>query len=136
MVKRILQWSVLSLLAIIVILGGFAAYLYVSPVPLREFDSSWYQTPRQVTEATAQTFYAQHRGVVFRAVADHFVHPLKFGRIIGLVGASAPDDSGDVLLYFMSEHFSSSADLHLLPVYCWSEREKRLRWKGLQDNSP
>jgi hypothetical protein len=135
-VKRVLRWSAVSLLAILVILGGFAAYLYASPVPLREFDSNWYQTPRQVTEATAQTFYTEHRWAVFRAAADHFVHPVKFGRFVILVGASPPDDSGDVLLYFMSEHISSSADLHQLPVYCWSEREKRLRWKGLQDNSP
>src|SRR5262245_10487463 len=123
MIKRIVRWSAVSLLAIIVVVGGFAAYLYASPVPLREFDSDWYRTHREITEATARTFQTKHRWVVFRAAADHFIHPLKFGRIISLVGASPPDDSSDVLLYFMSEQIASSANLHLLPVYCWSERE-------------
>ena len=124
------------MLAIIVIIGGFAAYLYVSPVPLHEFDSTWYQTHRGVTEATGRSFYTQHRWAVFRAAADHFVHPLGPGRIIILFGASTPNDSGDVFLYFGSAYISSSADLHLLPVYCWSDRKQRLVWKGLQDNSP
>jgi hypothetical protein len=136
MVKGILRWSAVSLLTMIVIIGGFAAYLYISPVPFREFASDWYHAPLQVTDVTARSFYTQHRRAVFRAAADHFVHPIGPGRIIILLGASPPNDSGDVFLFFGSQFVSSDAGLHQLPVYCWSERKKRLVWKGLQDNSP
>jgi hypothetical protein len=136
MVKRVLRWSAVSFLTIVVIIGGFAAYLYVSPIPLHEFGSDWYHAHLQVTDAMARSFYTQHRWAVFRAAADHFVHPVKPGRIIILLGASSPNESGDVFLYFGSAYISSSADWHQLPVYCWSDKEQRLLWKGLQDNSP
>jgi hypothetical protein len=136
MVKRIVRWVAISLVSVLLGIGGLLAYAYASPIPVHEFDASWYHTPRHVTEAIGRSFYTQHRWTVFHAAADHLVHPIGPRRAIILMGASSPDDSGDVFLYFGSAYVSGSTDLHLLPVYCWSEREKRLRWKGLQDNSP
>jgi hypothetical protein len=124
------------MLAFFVGAGGFVACLYAFPVPLHEFDASWYQTHRGVSEALGRHFRADHRWTVIRAQADHFVHPIGPGRVIGLLAASSADDSGDVLLYFGSAFASGDAGLHLLPVYCWSDRQQRLVWKGLQDNSP
>jgi hypothetical protein len=134
MVKRTLRWTTISLL--VLFLMGFAAYPAVSRVQVREFDSTWYHMHLDVTEAEARAFCAQHRAAVVRAQADHFFHPIGPGRIIALLGASSRNDSGEVFLFFGSQFVSSSAALHLLPVYCWSEREKRLLWKGLQNNSP
>jgi hypothetical protein len=136
MVKRVVRWIAVFVLALFVGAGGFVAYAYRSPISLREFDAAWYHTKRGVTEAVGRRFQAQHRFAVMRAQADHIVHPIGPGRAVVLMGASPPNDSGEVYLYFGSAYISSTADLHLLPVYCWSEREKRLLWKGLQDNSP
>lgn len=136
MVKRVVRWIAVLALAFLVGIGGFAAYVCRSPVPLREFDDAWYHTRRGVTEALGRSFLAQHRLAVFRAQADHFVHPIGPGRVIALWGASPPNDSSDVFVYFGSPLVSSDTALHLLPVYCWSEREKRFLWKGLQNNSP
>ena len=136
MVKCVRRWAAVLLLTMIVIIGGFAGYLYLSPIPFHQFDSAWYRAPLKVTEATARSFYTQHRGAVFLAAADHFVHPVGPGRIAILLGASPPNDSGEVFLFFGSQFVSSDVGLHELPVYCWSERKKRLVWKGLQNNSP
>jgi hypothetical protein len=136
MVKRIVQWIGLSLLALIIGIGSFVAYLYASPVPFREFDDSWYHTKIEVTEALGQSFLAHHRSAVFRAMGDHFVYPVGPGRIMGLLAASAPDDSGNVFLFFGCRFASGDVGLHELPVYCWSQRQQRLLWKGLQNNSP
>src|ERR1700746_2942035 len=136
MVKRVVRWFAVLLLAFAVSIGGFVAYAYASPIPLREFDDTWYHTKRGVTEVLGRSFQAQHQFAVMRAQADHIVHPIGPGRAIVLMGAPPPNDSGEVSLYFASAYISSTVDLHLLPVYCWSEREKRLLWNGLQDNSP
>jgi hypothetical protein len=136
MVKHVVRWTAVLLLAFLASIAGFLAYSYVNPVPFHEFDFGWYHTGRGVTEAGGRSFQRQHRCAVLRAQADHFVHPFGPGRIIVLFGASSPNESGDVFLYFVSAFVSSSAASHLLPVYCWSEREGRLVWKGLQDNSP
>ncbi|SRR5260370_25035010 len=136
MTARILRWIGIALVVMLAGAGAFVAYLLASPVPVHEFDSSWYQTHHRVTEALATNFRAQHRWALFRAWADHFVHPIGPGRIIGLVAASSPDDSGDVFLYFGSAFAPGDTGLHLLPVYCWSDRQQRLVWKALQDNSP
>jgi hypothetical protein len=136
MVKRIVRWIGISLLIVFAVAAAFAVFLAKTPVPFHEFETTWYHTPLQVTEVAAATFCAQHRSAVLRAQCDHFVRPVGPGRVITLLGATLPDDSGDVFLFFGSAFVSSDAALHLLPVYCWSEREKRLLWKGLQDNSP
>lgn len=136
MVTRVRRCIAVLLLAFLVGIGGLVAYLYASPVQLHEFDTAWYHTDLHVTDVAARSFRAQHRSAVFRAQCDHFVHPVGPGRVIGLVGASAPDDSGNVFLFFGSAFASGDVGLHLLPVYCWSERQQRLVWKGLQDNSP
>src|SRR5437764_1297971 len=86
---------VVRLLAIVFVMvfagtGVFVIYLCASPVPLHEFDSSWYHAHQEVTEASATTFRAQHWWTVFRAQGDHFVHRIGPGRIIGLVAASSP----------------------------------------------
>jgi|SRR6478672_9762245 len=133
MVKRVLLWSAVSLLALT---GGFVAYLYASPVPFREFDETWYRTDLHLTAAAAQTFRAAHRSAIFRAQADHMLHPVGPSRTISLFRASAPNQSGDVFLFFECPIGSSDDALHFFPVYCWSESRQRLLWKGLQDNSP
>jgi len=136
MVKRLVRWIAVSVLAIVVGIGAFVAYLYAYPIPHREFDDSWYHTTRPVTHDDGRSFLAHHRSVVLHAQADHFFHPIGPGRIVGVWGATAPDSSGNVFIYFGSRFVSSDIALHLLPVYCWSEPQQRLLWKGLQDNSP
>ena len=136
MVKRIVRWSAALLVVLLLCTAGFLAYCYFVPVPHRQFDSAWYHTRRDVTEAAADTFQKHHQWAVLRAQADHFADPVAPGRAVVLYGASSPDESGEVLLYFGSAFVSSSSAFHLLPVYGWSEREERLLWKGLQDNSP
>jgi hypothetical protein len=136
MVKRVLSWTALSLLTIIVIIGGFAAYLYLSLVPFHELDSNWYGAHQQPTEASATSFRARHRLAVLRAEADHLIHPVRESRVIGLLAASPPDESGDIFLFFGFRFAPGDIGLHEFAVYCWSERQQRFVWKGLQNNSP
>jgi len=73
---------------------------------------------------------------VLRAEADHLVHPVRESRIIGLWAASSPNDSGDVLLFFSFRFAPGEIGMHEFAVYCWSERQQRLAWKALLNNSP
>lgn len=111
------------------------AYLKISAVPDHEFDQVWYRTPRQWSEQEAAGFASSHRSALVRAEADHLVSPVGPSRAVRLMHASR-DPSGDVFLRFISRQISSSADLHLLPVYCWSAQQDRLVWKALEDHSP
>jgi hypothetical protein len=112
-----------------------AAGLKMSPIAAHELDMAWYRAPRQWSEEEATGFASSHAWVLVRAEADHLVNPIGPSRAIRLMHASQ-DPSGDVFLRFMSRHFSSSADLHLLPVYCWSARDQRLIWKAYENHSP
>jgi hypothetical protein len=136
MVKRIVRWIGVLLLAFVIGIGSFVTYLSASPVPQHEVDDSWYHGKLEVTEALGRSFLAHHRSTVFRAQCDHFFHPVGPGRVMDLIGASAPDDSGNVFLFFGCRFASGDVGLHELPVYCWSERQQRFLWKGLQNNSP
>jgi hypothetical protein len=137
MVKRLVRCIAMSVLALAVCIGGFTAYLYAYPVPYREFDDAWYHsTTRKGAEDNGRSFLASHRFAVLHAQADHFLHPIGPGRIIGVWGATTPDSSGNVYIYFGARFVGSSVAYHLLPVYCWSEPQQRLLWKGLLDNSP
>src|SRR5947209_15233509 len=109
MLRRGLRWIAVSLLIVVVVVAAFGAYLYATPLPLHEFDSAWYHTRRGVTEVFGRSFHSQHRWAMLHAQADHFAHPIGPGRIVVLLGASPPDDSGDVFLYFGSAFVSSSA---------------------------
>jgi hypothetical protein len=111
------------------------AYLKISAVPDHEFDEAWYRNPRQWSEQEAAGFASSHRSALVCAEADHLVSPVGPSRAVRLMHASR-DPSGDVFLRFISRQFSSSADLHLLPVYCWSAQQDRLVWKALEDHSP
>jgi hypothetical protein len=133
MTNRIVRWTIIVILATV---AGSIGYLCAFPVPLHELDTAWYHTRRGATEALGQTFLAHHKCAVLRAQADHFVHPVGPGRVVAILAASPPNDAGDVFVYFGSQFASGDSGLHLLPVYCWSERQQRLVWKALQDNSP
>ena len=135
MVKRIIRWTALSLLLVAVVVIILAGYFRASAVAVHEFDATWYNTHRDWSEALARSFRREHRWVVARAEADHLVAPIGPSRAIQLYYASS-DPSGDTFLRFGSCWLTSSADLHLLPVYRWSSREHRLIWKALEDHSP
>jgi hypothetical protein len=114
---------------------GIVASLHAAAIPEREFYTAWYRTPRQWSEEEAADFASSHQWAIVRAETDHIVSPVGYSRAIRLMDASR-DPSGDVFLRFISRHFSSSADLHLLPVYCWSSQHQRLLWKAVEDHSP
>jgi hypothetical protein len=117
-----------------VVIGIFVC-LHASAIPEREFDTAWYRTPRQWSEEEAAGFASSHHWAIVRAETDHIVSPVGYSRAIRLMDASR-DASGDVFLRFISRHFSSSADMHLLPVYCWSSQQQRWLWKAVEDHSP
>ena len=135
MVKRIVRWIAVSLLVTAAAAIILAGYFRTSAIAVHEFDPGWYSTPRDWSEALAKRFRREHRLVVARAEADHLVAPIGPSRAIQLYYASS-DPSGDTFLRFGSCWLTSSSDLHLLPVYRWSSRERRLIWKALEDHSP
>jgi hypothetical protein len=135
MVKRIIRWTAALLLFAAVAVAVLAGYLRASAIEVHKFDPGWYNTSRDWSEVQAKSFCQEHRWVVVRAEADHLVAPIGPSRAIQLYYASS-DPSGDIFLRFGSSWLTSSADLHLLPVYRWSSREHRLIWKALEDHSP
>ena len=135
MVRRIVRLSVVFLLLAAVSAVALLAYFRATAIPIHEFDHAWYNTPREWSETLARTFRSEQRWAVARAEVDHFVSPIGPSRAIQLYYAS-PDPSGDTYLRFGSCWLTSSADLHLLPVYRWSSREHRFLWKALEDHSP
>ena len=135
MLKRVVKWSALALLLVATVVVVFIVCLRASPIPVHELDSAWYHTQHGWSESLAKTLGGKHRLAIARAEADHFVLPIGPSRVVRLMDASS-DSSGDVFLRFIARHFSSSADIHLLIVYCWSSHDRRFLWKAVEDHSP
>ena len=128
-------WRVVWFVVPAGVMFSTAACLSLSSIPTHEFDLAWYRTPRQWSKQEAAGFASSHRSALVRAEADYLVDPIGPSRSVRLMQASH-DPSGDVFLRFISRRCWSFADMHLLPVYCWSAQQDRLIWKALEDHSP
>src|SRR3954468_5861701 len=100
MATRVVRSVAIVFVTVLVGTGALFIYLCASPIAFHELDSSWSGPHQEPTEASATSFRARHKLAVLRAEADHLVHPVRESRIIGLLAASSPDDSGDLFLFF------------------------------------
>jgi hypothetical protein len=128
MVSRPARRWLLALVAVTGIAIVCGVYFRVAAIPVRTLDEAWYHNEflqRRPVDSKTRT---EFRWTIVRAKIDHFVAPASPARRMLEFVNVFRDGDDRVLLRFWGE-------THIMVVYCWSSRDRKLLWKAIEYHS-